>query len=124
MYNPSHCLKTDVLKTNMIISGNSVTPCIVLREEIRNMLASNSEAFVKLILHSQGAAVGFNALSNLSKKERQRISVLAVAPAKIVPDALVFRSKNIANRLDITPYLYNSRSLREQEQHLDYAKSI
>lgn len=55
------------------------------------------------ICHSQGAIHTFNALAQLPEEIRKRIIVLAIAPAKIIPNALCYKSYNYASENDLVP---------------------
>ena len=54
--------------------------------------------------HSQGAIHTRNALGSCSEEIRNRVIVVAIAPAAIVPDELCYRSFNYASKKDIVHY--------------------
>ena len=68
------------------------------------------------VCHSQGSLETRNSLEFLPKSIRERIIVLAIAPATIIPKKMCHRSFNYATRLDIVPYidLYNRIRYRKQ----------
>ena len=53
--------------------------------------------------HSQGAIHTKNALMGLPKEIRDRIIVIAIAPAEVVPKVLCYNSFNYASETDIVP---------------------
>ena len=53
--------------------------------------------------YSQGCIHTYNALKQLPEEIRNRIIVVAIAPAKIIPDDLCFRAANYASENDIVP---------------------
>ncbi len=54
--------------------------------------------------HSQGAIHINNGLEQSSEEMRNRIIVVAIAPAKVVPTEMCYRSYNYASKKDIVPY--------------------
>ncbi len=56
------------------------------------------------ICHSQGTLHTENALKALPKEIRNRIIVVSIAPAKVVPDKLCYRSYNYASKNDVVHY--------------------
>ena len=54
--------------------------------------------------HSQGAIHSRNALMQLPLMVRNRIIVVAIAPAAIIPNGLCYRAFNYASKNDIVPY--------------------
>ncbi len=54
--------------------------------------------------HSQGAIHTRNALARLPQEIRNRVIVVAIAPAAIVPDEICYRSFNYASKRDPVPY--------------------
>ncbi len=64
----------------------------------------NPFAKILHICHSQGAAHTKNALMKLPEEIRNRIIVVAIAPAEVVPRELCYDSFNYASKKDIVPY--------------------
>ncbi|MBM3184112.1 MAG: hypothetical protein FJZ64_02255 [Chlamydiae bacterium] len=64
----------------------------------------NPEAKYLQICHSQGAVHVKNALLHMPKEIRNRIIVVAISPAAIVPKSLCFASYNYASKRDVVPY--------------------
>ncbi len=60
----------------------------------------NPDAKILHFCHSQGAIHTYNALMRLPKEIRNRIIVVAIAPAKIVPEELCYQSYNYASKND------------------------
>ncbi len=54
--------------------------------------------------HSQGAIHTYNALRNCPSEVRDRVIVLAIAPAKIIPREMCYRSYNYASKKDIVHF--------------------
>lgn len=79
-----------------------------------NLLANNWIAFDKenrhnpkakylQLCHSQGAIHVRNALMNVPKKIRNRVVVVAIAPAAIISKRICFQSFNYASKKDLVP---------------------
>jgi hypothetical protein len=71
----------------------------------------NPFAKILHICHSQGAVHTKNALMKLPEEIRNRIIVVAIAPAEVVPRELCYDSFNYASKKDVVPYgevLYGS----------------
>lgn len=54
--------------------------------------------------HSQGTIQVRNALAKAPQEIRDRVMVVAIAPAAVVPDDLCFKSFNYASKRDIVPF--------------------
>ena len=63
----------------------------------------NPKAKYLQFCHSQGAIHVRNALANAPQEIRDRIIVVAIAPAAVVPRQLCFDSVNYASKKDIVP---------------------
>jgi len=108
VYNNTHGVAGDIVE---IFAGNYAglspnTSNLLLENwtNFHNENANNPDAKYLQFCHSQGAIHTVNTLKEASKEIRDRIIVVAIAPAKIVPRELCFRSFNYASQKDIVPY--------------------
>ncbi len=72
---------------------------LVFHEENKN----NPHAKYLQNCHSQGTIHVKNALEGLPKEVRERIIVIAIAPATLIPTNLCYKSYNYASKADIVP---------------------
>jgi hypothetical protein len=81
------------------------TADLLQQQWIEFALAHADDPSAKLLqfCHSQGAIHVRNALANAPQAIRDRLIVVAIAPAAIVPDGLCFESHNYATENDIVP---------------------
>lgn len=107
VYNASHTSPVDVAEA-FLVNYNGLSPNTgrYLRD---NILAFHEEhrdnPGVKYlqICHSKGAIDVYNTLSSLPEEARKRVIVLAIAPAKVVPEEMCYRAYNYASKKDIVP---------------------
>lgn len=116
VHNKSNTIGVDILET---IFANSIGYSAPAQDLVESWTAFHKKhkndpgAKYFQICHSQGAFHVLNALFKAPKEIRDRIIVLAIAPAVVIPKALCFKSFNYASRRDIIPDLgtmtqYNS----------------
>jgi hypothetical protein len=103
--NKSHGALLDIMEIFLLnYSGISLCTAKMLRESWLAFHKNNKDNFSAKILqfcHSQGAIHVRNALLWLPKEIQQRIIVIAIAPAAIVPDDCCFQSFNYASKRDL-----------------------
>jgi hypothetical protein len=127
VYNCTHNILVDAAEAVVLnLSGSSPNNEKLLQE---NWLAfheenkNNPHAKYLQNCHSQGAIHVKNALEGTPKQVRERVIVIAVAPATIVPSDLCYKSYNYASKSDLVPnagiYLNMSKNIV-----IDHLKSI
>ncbi len=87
--------------------GYSPNTAHLLKEawtEFHERHKDNPEKKILQICHSQGAIHINNALDSCPEEIRQRLIVVAIAPAKIVPTETCYKSFNYASENDIVHY--------------------
>lgn len=103
IYNCTHGAVADVLESGLNHLGYSPNTADLLRNEWQNFHETNKSrpnARLLQVCHSQGAIAVKNALLSTSPEVRDRVIVIAVAPAAVVPDRLCFKSFNYASEKD------------------------
>ena len=106
VYNNSHGAVAGLAEVFVNYLGISPNTAQELRDNwvaFHESNRNNPKARYFQICHSQGAIHVKNALSGLPQEIRDRIIVLAIAPAAVVPDELCFASFNYASKRDIVP---------------------
>ncbi len=105
IYNRTHTVAIDLLESSLL-NHNGYSP--VTNQLLQNEWTAfhetnrgNSSAKLLQICHSQGALHVKNALENCPPEVRDRVIVIAIAPAAIVPKRLCFKSYNYASEKDI-----------------------
>jgi hypothetical protein len=105
IYNCSHTVVTDLFESTLLnYSGHSLITAGLLQNEWKSFHEANTNrpnAKLLQICHSQGALHVRNALRETSPEIRDRVIVLAIAPAAVVPRRLCFKSFNYASEKDI-----------------------
>ncbi len=74
----------------------------IVKFDFENILSRDKKMF--WVVHSEGALQMYNALKGLRNEFQQRCIVLAIAPAKVVPERLCFKSFNYVSTRDFVPY--------------------
>jgi hypothetical protein len=105
VYNCSHTPVIDLLEA-ALLNHNGFSPITanLLKSEWQAFHEANADrpnARLLQICHSQGAIDVRNALKNSPQEIRDRVIVVAIAPAAIVPDRFCFKSFNYASEKDI-----------------------
>ena len=107
IYNCSHGAAIDLLEVfTLNYSGQSPKTGHDLQDswnEFHKQNADRPNAKYLQFCHSQGAIHVRNALANAPKEIQDRVIVVAIAPAAIVPKEICFRSYNYASKKDIVP---------------------
>jgi hypothetical protein len=105
IYNCSHTPVVDVLEAALLnYSGYSPLTAALLQKDWKSFHEANADrpnARLLQICHSQGAIHVKNALEGVAQEIRDRVIVIAIAPAAIVPRRLCFKSFNYASEKDI-----------------------
>ncbi len=125
VYNATHSKALDLAECMLAKCGIDSPPTKLLQEQWEDFFDTHPPDIKFLqICHSQGAHYVKDALENLPSEKRQRIIVLAIAPAVIIPNKLCHSSKNYASlgdfvtQLDIKGRSY-SEELIKLEPHPD-----
>lgn len=116
IYNRTHGAAVDVAESVFLnYMGCSPNTSTLLEAEWRTFHeanAHNPNAKLLQICHSQGAFAVKNALEKTSPDIQDRVIVVAIAPAAIVPSKLCFQSYNYASKEDFIPQLSPIRDRR------------
>lgn len=104
IYNCSHTAPVDVLEAGVLnYPGFSPNTSRLLQNDWKSFHEANlcrPHAKFLQVCHSQGAIHVRNALENLPEAIRDRVIVIAIAPAAVVPKRLCFKSFNYASEKD------------------------
>jgi hypothetical protein len=107
VYNSTHGAVGDLVEIfSMNYGGYSPNTASLMKKKWIDFHLANldrPDAKYFHLCHSQGAIHTCNALESCPEAIRNRVEVLAIAPAKIVPNELCFRSFNYASKRDIVP---------------------
>lgn len=107
-HNCSHSIPIDVIETIVLNYQGFSAPAKLLKEnweKFHEAHKNNPNAKYLQFCHSQGALHVRNALLNAPKEIRDRVIVVAIAPAAIVPRNLCFDSFNYASKGDPIPFM-------------------
>lgn len=108
VYNRTHGALTDLGEVfSLNYEGVSLNTSTLLFENWAQFLLENignPNAKYLQFCHSQGAIHTKNALESAPKEIRDRIIVVAIAPANVVPQELCFAAFNYASKKDIVHY--------------------
>jgi hypothetical protein len=104
VYNCTHSLLIDVLEAGVLNHpGYSPNTAPMLEGKWRQFLEANKHrpnARLLQVCHSQGAIHVRNALEHAPPEIRDRVIVVAIAPAAVVPKELCFNSFNYVSKKD------------------------
>lgn len=107
VYNNSHGILADLfLEVPLNYSGMSPNTANLLKDNwvaFHKENKDNPKAKYLQFCHSQGVIHVKNALENAPQEIRDRVMVVAIAPAMVIPKELCFRSSNYASKKDIVP---------------------
>ncbi|MES2200191.1 MAG: RHS repeat-associated core domain-containing protein [Chlamydiota bacterium] len=105
IHNPSTSFAMDVGRCVIGLSGLGIDATEEIRQYFiefdRIHTGTNRKLFVTA--HSRGGIPLYNALNRVSRDVQQRVIVLAIAPAKVIPRRLCFDSFNYASKRDFVP---------------------
>ena len=113
VYNKSNWVGVDAAECLLNFAGYSPNTVGLLQRQWNDFFLRNPDPASKCLqfCHSQGAIHTYNALTALPQELRQRIIVVAIAPAHVIPDSLCYKSFNYAVENDIVPKLRQSIAL-------------
>ncbi|PCI76457.1 hypothetical protein COB21_04295, partial [Candidatus Aerophobetes bacterium] len=121
-YNATNSLLIDTLECGAGLAGFNSTPVALLQKQYDHFVNTHGpDAKFLQICHSGATIHVKNFLKNAPEHVRQRIIVLAIAPATIIPEELCFRSYNYASKRDFVPKLdfIGNRKYGDQLHMLD-----
>jgi hypothetical protein len=124
-YNQSHGIAIDVLETWLLnYHGISAPAKLLLKnwKKFHKKHKDNPDAKFLQICHSQGASHVRNALELAPLEIREKVIILAIAPAEVVPQKLCHASYNYASKRDIVYYgkiLSHPDKLKENLKNLE-----
>lgn len=109
IYNHSNGIVVDFLEIiSLNLAGYSpITEGLIMKKFIDFAEANKDDPHAKCIhpCHSQGAIHTRNALEKLPQEIRDRVIVINIAGARVIPKRLCFRSYNFVSKRDIVPHL-------------------
>lgn len=116
-YNQTHSIPIDAIEAAALnLKGYSPNTANLMRQTWTAFHEENLDNTKKYlhICHSQGAIHTKNALKGLPEEVRNRVIVVAVAPAAIVSKALCYEAYNYASSKDLVPYAELASAIAEQ----------
>jgi RHS repeat-associated protein len=105
VYNETHGMDMDLRECDLGLTGVATKPAILLAKLWEKILTENPDEEIIQVCHSQGGIHVFNALELINPELRNRISVVAIAPAKFVPRDKAGYAINYISGHDFVPYL-------------------
>lgn len=108
VYSPTYGRPGDVIKAGAELIGHVSPEALLLRQEIQafhDQHANNPNAKCFVSCFSRASIDVKNALEGLSHEVQQRVIVVAVAPATVVPKKMCYRSFNYSSKNDPVPHL-------------------
>lgn len=111
VYSPTHTIPVDVVKAGVDLAGYTAQEVVTLQRELIQFHTENlTNPTAKCLLtpHSRGAIYTRQALEGLPYEVQQRVIVVAIAPAVIVPKEICFQSFNYASKSDPIPQLFDT----------------
>lgn len=106
IYNATHTAPIDLLECLVGQCRVQTSPVQLLKDKWNQFIATQSpDAKFLQICHSGGAIHVLNALRSSLQEVRDRIIVIAISPAKIVPNELCYQAYNYASKRDFVPSL-------------------
>jgi len=133
VYNKSHSVPVDVVETAFINFCGFSAPAKFLKENWTKFHEEHLDdpgAKYLQFCHSQGVAHVNNAGASCPQEIRDRVIVIAIAPATIIPKGVFFDVRHYASRLDPVPHAEvaflgasDDELIREfAQEKLDYLK--
>jgi hypothetical protein len=107
VYNKTNSIPIDLIESAVLNFSGISSPANDLMKEwtaFHEKHHNDPEAKLLQFCHSQGATHVKNTLASAPPEIRDRLIVLAVAPASVVPTALCHQSFNFASKRDIVPF--------------------
>jgi hypothetical protein len=115
IYNATHGLMADLMECGGAQQGVHVPPVQLLKNQWQQFFEKHPNGRFLQICHSGGTIHVKNTLLDLPQALRNRITVVAIAPAAIVPKELCYDSFNYVSRRDFVVYT----DFRHTRHHLD-----
>jgi hypothetical protein len=109
VYNASRGAFLDIIDCLASKFGVETPPVQLLHQQWDNFFDSNPEGQFLQVCHSQGSQHAYNALKSYNKKRVKRITILAIAPAKTIPQSLCKKSLNVRSEKDFLPLVSANR---------------
>ena len=104
IYNRTNGIILDVAEALFFnyLGYSPVTKDLLIRKwtEFHEKNKDRPDAKILHFCHSQGAIDTYNAIEELPKEIRDRLIVVSIAPARIIPDEMCFRSHKFASEKD------------------------
>jgi hypothetical protein len=107
VHNRSHSTLVDVAETVYFNYQNVSAPAELIKAnwiQFHQEHVNDPGAKYLQFCHSQGATAIKTALLDLPKEIRDRVIVVAIAPAVVIPKGMCFASFNYASKNDLIPY--------------------
>jgi len=109
VYNASRGAFLDIIDCLASKLNIETPPVQLLHQQWDDYFASNPHGQFLQICHSQGSQHTYNALKSYDKKRVKQITVLAIAPAKTVPESFCKKTLNIRSEKDLLPLVSANR---------------
>ncbi|MBI5346931.1 MAG: hypothetical protein HZB76_07310 [Chlamydiae bacterium] len=104
LYNASYNFVIDLMKVYNDIRGKSSLHVQLLQQKWRKFFDANPGCSILEFCHSGGSFIVRNALLGMTKEERDKIVVVAIAPALIVSSDLCKEAYNYVSTHDVVPF--------------------
>ncbi|MBS0621233.1 MAG: DUF687 family protein [Verrucomicrobia bacterium] len=117
VYNATHGFASDILESGLGYCRVKTTPVRLLQKTWEKFFAESGPKGIFLQhCHSQGAIHVKNALLGVEESIRNRITVLAIAPAAIIPSEFCRESFNYKSSRDVVTYFDVAGMRRYRDQ--------
>ncbi len=106
VYNATHTAAVDALECVVGQCGMRTPPVELLKSQWNRFISNHGpDAKFLQIAHSGGSVHVFNALFSSTKAVQNRIIVLAISPAAVIPNKLCYKAYNYTSKRDFIPSL-------------------
>lgn len=104
-YSPTQGLFTDCVNYFRRFHRKHSSPAKALKHQIKEHIHNHPSQPILIVCHSNGAVITRNALELLDDEERQKVSVVAIAPAAFIPEHLCKSVTHYESENDFVPKL-------------------
>nr|MBA2726768.1 RHS repeat-associated core domain-containing protein [Parachlamydiaceae bacterium] len=120
VHNQSYGLLMDLFESLLGLMGIPTRPAYLIKETLEGC-DPNSELL--LTPHSQGGIHATNAIPMLDEEVRQRLHVMGIAPANLIPKGQVREAKHFVS-FDIVPLFGRVLNITRETEPVIYIKSL
>lgn len=105
-YTPSRGFMCDLIDAILLFFEINTPNSQIFETKLLNYLQNTGDNVpVMLIVHSRAAMYAYQALRNLDKRYKDRLHVIGVGPAKIIPEEMAYYVRNYISKSDPIPYI-------------------